>query len=79
MMQAMELENKPMRVIREQLTDIPKTCAHVKITQGDKEAARGAIGEFRVFLEKEDGSLDELRDYNYFKGEIELTSTQTFD
>lgn len=74
-----EVETKPARIIREQLTDMPESCTKIKIAQGEKNARRGRAGDFRVFLENEQGTLEELREYTYFKGNVELTSKQVFN
>lgn len=71
-------QTKPIRLIHEKLDELSENSEYIKIREDIDSPKRGERALFRVFIERENGLLEEIRYYNYIEGHVSLESIEKF-
>ena len=72
-------QTKPIRLIHEKLDRLSENGEYIIISEEIDSPRRGERALFRVFIERENGRLEEMRYYNYIEGHVSLESIEKFN
>ena len=74
-----DIKTKPMRILYNQLENIPTNYAEIKICEDMDSPQRGKKALLKVFFETENDVLLEVRYYTYLAGKVELESVYQYE
>lgn len=74
-----DIKTKPMRILYNQLENIPTNYAEIKICEDMDSPQRGKKALLKVFFETENDVLLEMRYYTYLAGKVELESVYQYE
>ena len=74
-----DIKTKPMRILYNQLGDIPANCTEIKVYEDMDSPQRGRKALLKVFFETENDVLLEIRYYTYLAGKVEIESVYQYE